>query len=91
MHGGGVAMPLQYINPRIGAILDVFYPGYINAVVAFLLLTAASPLGGVGIADVIFGNYNPGGRMPITIYNPDVSIQPMTDYNMTQAPGFTYR
>ena len=58
---------------------------------ACICLTADSPLGGVGIADVIFGNYNPGGRMPITIYNPDVTIQPMTDYNMTQAPGFTYR
>ena len=27
MHGGGVATPSEFENPRIGAILDVFYPG----------------------------------------------------------------
>ena len=39
----------------------------------------------------VFGAFVPGGRMPITIYDPSEPMQPMTDYDMTSGLGRTYR
>jgi hypothetical protein len=39
--------------------------------------------GGTAVADVIFGNYNPGGRLPITFYSSTDQIPPFENYNMT--------
>ncbi len=43
---------------------------------------------GTAIADVIFGDYNPAGRLPVTFYKSVNDIPPFTDYNME---GKTYR
>lgn len=67
---------------NIGGILWVGYPGQ---------------AGGDAIAQVIFGDYNPGGRSPFTWYPQTYVDQlPMTDMNMranstTNSPGRTYR
>ena len=48
--GGSAITMSNWIN-NADAIIDVWYPG---------------DEGGVAVADVLFGNYNPAGRLPIT-------------------------
>ena len=44
--------------------------------------------GGNAIADVLFGNVNPAGRMPLTVYESDSQVPPQDEYDVTK--GFTY-
>jgi beta-glucosidase len=44
--------------------------------------------GGTAIADVLFGDYNPAGRLPVTFYKSVDQLPPFTDYSMQ---GRTYR
>jgi beta-glucosidase len=48
---GGSAVTMRGWIDRVGAVLDVWYPG---------------EAGGDAVADVLFGDYNPAGRLPIT-------------------------
>jgi len=44
--------------------------------------------GGNAVADVIFGDYNPAGRLPVTYYSSVDQLPPFDDYDMTNR---TYR
>jgi len=44
--------------------------------------------GGNAIADVLFGDHNPGGRLPYTVYESLAQVPPQTEYDITK--GFTY-
>ena len=55
------------------AVLDAWYPGQ---------------SGGAAIADVIFGDYNPAGRLPVTFYKDINQIPAFEEYDMK---GKTYR
>ena len=77
MNGGPVSLAREVLSDdRVIAVIEAFYPG---------------ALGGKAIADVIFGNYNPGGRMPVTSYTSISEVPHIADYNMTTTPGRTYR
>src|SRR5678815_5751237 len=70
---GGSALAVNWANDNVPAILDAWYPG---------------EEGGTAIADVIFGDYNPAGRLPVTFYKSVSQLPDFTDYNMQ---GRTYR
>ncbi len=77
MNGGPISLTNEVLgDDKVIAIIDTFYPG---------------ALGGTAIADILFGNYNPGGRMPVTTFVSSDEIPSAEDYNMTTPPGRTYR
>jgi len=55
---------------------------------AILLAGYAGEQGGNAVADVLFGDYNPAGRLPVTYYKSVDQLPPFADYNMK---GRTYR
>ena len=63
----------RYERPDAPAILDMFWAG---------------EEGGTAIADILFGDFNPGGRLPYTVYQAVADIPPMNEYDITK--GFTY-
>ena len=69
----GSALAVNWANDHAAAIVDAWYPG---------------EEGGAALADVLFGDYNPAGRLPVTFYKSIDQLPPFTDYNMQ---GRTYR
>lgn len=69
----GSAVAINWADEHIPAILEAWYPGQ---------------AGGTAIADVLFGDYNPAGRLPVTFYKSVDQLPDFTDYNMA---GHTYR
>jgi beta-glucosidase len=55
---------------------------------AIILAGYGGQQGGNAVADVLFGDYNPAGRLPVTYYKSIDQIPAFEDYNMT---GKTYR
>ncbi|KAH7683511.1 Xylan 1,4-beta-xylosidase protein [Dioscorea alata] len=81
MCGGPVDVTFAKLDDKIGAILWVGYPG---------------EAGGLAMAEILFGEHNPGGRLPVTWYPQEFTKVPMTDMRMradpaTGYPGRTYR
>jgi beta-glucosidase len=66
-------LSVKWAKENAPAILEAWYPG---------------EEGGTAIADVLFGAYNPGGRLPYTVYESVAQIPPQTEYDITK--GFTY-
>ena len=69
----GSAVPVNWAREHVPAIVESWYPG---------------EAGGAAIADVLFGDYNPAGRLPVTFYKSEDQLPPFDDYNMK---GRTYR
>lgn len=69
----GSALAVNWEAANIPAIVQSWYPG---------------EEGGNAIADVLFGDYNPAGRLPVTFYKSVSQLPPFEDYAMK---GRTYK
>jgi beta-glucosidase len=69
----GSALALPWESEHIGGILEAWYPG---------------EEGGRAVADILFGDYNPAGKLPVTFYRSVEDIPPFESYGME---GRTYR
>lgn len=69
----GSAIATPWETEHIPAILNAWYGGQ---------------SAGTAIADVLFGDYNPAGRLPVTFYKSDDDLPGFNDYSMK---GRTYR
>jgi beta-glucosidase len=69
----GGALSVNKVQEKASAILLAGYPGQ---------------QGGNALADILFGDCNPAGRLPVTYYKSIDQIPAFEDYNMT---GKTYR
>lgn len=69
----GSALSINWAKENVPAILTAGYPGQ---------------QGGNAIADVLFGDYNPAGRLPVTYYK---SVDQLPDFENYDMEGRTYR
>lgn len=69
----GSAVGLEPETQTCDAILQAWYPG---------------EAGGTAVADVLYGNYNPAGRLPVTFYK---NVSQLPDYEDYSMKGRTYR
>ena len=69
----GSAMDLSYMTEHFDAILQTWYPGV---------------KGGQAVAEILFGDVSPSGKLPVTFYDGMDGLPEFTDYSMK---GRTYR
>lgn len=69
----GSAIDLSYPDEHFGAVLQLWYPG---------------ARGGRNVAELLFGEASPSGKLPITFYRSLENLPEFTDYRME---GRTYR
>ena len=69
----GSAMDLSMAQEKAAAVLQLWYPG---------------ARGGKAVADLLFGDASPSGKLPVTFYRSVQELPPFEDYSMK---GRTYR
>jgi beta-glucosidase len=69
----GSALATPWESENIPAIINAWYGGQ---------------SAGTAVADILFGDYNPSGRLPVTFYKSDSDLPPFLNYDMN---GRTYR
>jgi len=71
----GMALTINWVNDNIPAIVEAWYPGQ---------------AGGAAIADVLFGDYNPGGKLPVTFYKRLEDLPSLGDYDITKGHAYWF-
>jgi beta-glucosidase len=66
-------LTVPWLKDNVPAMLEAWWPG---------------EEGGHAIADVLFGDANPAGRLPHTVYANEAQVPPQNEYDITK--GFTY-
>jgi beta-glucosidase len=69
----GSAVAVNWASENVPAIVEAWYPGQ---------------AAGTALADVLFGDYNPAGRLAVTFYRSVDQLPSFTEYRMA---GRTYR
>lgn len=69
----GSAMDLNFTSEHAAAVIQAWYPG---------------ARGGKDVADILFGEVSPSGKLPVTLYRDLDDMPDFTDYSMK---GRTYR
>jgi beta-glucosidase len=69
----GSAVAVPFAQQKAAAIIQQFYPGQ---------------SGGTALAEVLFGDHNPSGRLPFTVYRATADLPAFNDY---ATRGRTYR
>jgi beta-glucosidase len=69
----GSALDLRQVDQQANAVVHAWYPGQD---------------GGIALAEILFGDHNPSGRLPVTFVRSDEDLPPFEDYAMR---GRTYR
>lgn len=67
-------LAVTWANDHVPAILSAWYPG---------------ELGGTAIARTLFGENNPGGHLPYTVYASLDGVPPQNEYDVSR--GYTYQ
>jgi beta-glucosidase len=65
----GSSLSLNWEQENLPAIVNAWYPG---------------EKGGTAVAEVLFGQYNPAGRLPLTFYRSMSDLPPFNDYDITK-------
>jgi beta-glucosidase len=71
----GSSLAVNWMQDNIPAIVNAWYPG---------------EQGGTAVAEVLFGDYNPGGRLPLTYYSSLDELPPFDDYDITKGRTYQY-
>lgn len=71
----GSSLAINWIDQHVPAIVNAWYPG---------------EQGGTAVAEVLFGDYNPAGRLPLTYYNNISELPPFDDYDITKGRTYQY-
>ncbi len=71
----GSSLAINWMDENIPAIVNAWYPG---------------EQGGTAVAEVLFGDYNPGGRLPLTYYNSLDELPAFDDYDVTKGRTYQY-
>ena len=69
----GSALDVSWADQHVAAIIDSFYPG---------------ARGGKAVAEALFGEFSPSGKLPVTFYQGTENLPEFTDYDMSDR---TYR
>ncbi len=85
---------LYGVNPKLVVVMQASFPytiGWIDAhAPAILEITHNSQEQGTGLADVLFGDYNPAGRLTQTWVASEDQLPPMMDYNIRHGRTYEY-
>lgn len=71
----GSSMGINWESENLPAIVDAWYPG---------------EAGGTAVAEVLFGDYNPAGRLPLTFYSSIDDLPDFNDYNVKNNRTYMY-
>lgn len=71
----GSNLALNWEDANLPAIIDAWYGG---------------ESGGKAVAEVLFGDYNPGGRLPLTFYRGLEDLPAFDDYDITKGRTYKY-
>jgi beta-glucosidase len=71
----GSPVSIVWEKEYIPAIVEAWYPGQ---------------EGGTAIAEVLFGDYNPGGKLPLTFYTGLEQLPAFDDYDVTKGRTYMY-
>lgn len=71
----GSSMAINWENDNLPAIVNAWYPG---------------ESGGKAVAEVLFGDYNPAGRLPLTFYKSIDQLPDFGDYDISKGRTYQY-